>query len=93
MSTAVEHNPAEHRYEVLVDGELGGYLEYARDGDILDLQHTVVLPTHRGQGLAGLLAERAFQDAAAEGLTVVPTCGFVAGWVREHPEVADLVAE
>jgi predicted GNAT family acetyltransferase len=91
MSTSLANNPAESRFEIAVDGELAGYLAYKiRDGSI-DLQHTVVLPAFRGQGLAGQLAERAFEDARAQGLKVIPSCPFVAGWIPDHPEVQDLL--
>jgi len=92
MSASVASNPAESRYEVLVDGELGGWLSYEHSDGTVDLQHTVVLPSHRGQGLAGMLAERAFDDARAEGLRVIPSCPFVLGWTKEHPEVEGLLA-
>lgn len=92
MSTAVANNPEQSRFEITVDGKLGGFLAYRREGDVIDLQHTLVMPAFRGQGLAGQLAERAFEDARAEGLKVIPSCPFVAGWVPEHPEVQDLIA-
>jgi len=92
MTATVASNPAESRYEVVVDGEVGGYLSYELGDGIIDLQHTVVLPSHRGQGLAGMLAERAFEDARAEGRRVIPSCPFVLGWTKEHPEVEGLLA-
>lgn len=91
MSATVANNPSESRYEVVVGGELAGYLSYQLADGTIDLQHTVVLPSHRGEGLGGLLAERAFEDARAQGLGVIPTCPFIAGWLPDHPEVADLV--
>lgn len=91
MSATVANNPAESRYEVVVDGEVGGHLAYRQSDGVIDLHHTVVEPSHRGQGLAGLLAERAFEDAREQGLQVIPSCPFIAGWVPDHPEVADLV--
>ncbi len=91
MSTTVANNPAESRFEVVVDGELGGILSYVVDGSTIDLQHTLVMPSHRGQGLAGLLAVRAFEDARAQGLKVIPSCPFVKGWLPDHPEVHDLL--
>ncbi len=92
MSTTLANNPADSRLEILVDGELAGYLGYQILDGAIDLQHTVVLPAFRGRGLAGLLAARAFDDARAQGLRVIPSCPFVAGWVPDHPEVQDLLA-
>lgn len=91
MTTTVANNPAESRFEILVDGEVGGILSYRIDGSTIDLQHTLVMPSHRGEGLAGLLAVRAFEDARAQGLKVIPTCPFVKGWLVDHPEVHDLL--
>jgi len=93
MSATIASNPAESRYEVLVDGELGGILGYQLDNGVIDLRHTVVMPEHRGQGIAGMLAERAFEDARAQGLKVIPTCPFVLAWTKDHPEVADLLVD
>ncbi len=93
MSATIASNPAESRYEVLVDGELGGILGYELHEGVIDLQHTVVMPEHRGQGIAGMLAERAFEDARAQGLKVIPTCPFVLGWTKDHPEVADMLVD
>ncbi|HWK19586.1 MAG TPA: GNAT family N-acetyltransferase [Microbacteriaceae bacterium] len=91
MSATVANNPSMSRYEVVVDDKVGGFLSYEVADGVIDLQHTVVQPSHRGQGLAGLLAERAFDDARAQGLRVIPSCPFIAGWVPDHPEVADLI--
>lgn len=93
MSATVANNPAESRFEATVDGRLGGFLSYTLSDGVIDLQHTLVLPAFRGQGLAGLLAERAFDDARSQGLKVIPSCPFVAGWVPDHPEVQDLIAD
>ena len=91
MSATLANNPAESRFEIAVEGELAGYLAYHVGDGTIDLQHTVVIPSFRGQGLAGMLAERAFEDARAQGLKVIPSCPFVAGWVPDHPEVQDLL--
>lgn len=82
---------ARHRYEVLVDGAVAGFLEYSVDGGTVTMPHTVVDPAFGGRGLAGMLARRALDDAAANGRTVVPSCSFVAGWIAKHPEYGRLV--
>jgi len=89
----VRDHPEESRYEISVDGEIGGVLSYRREpGAPVDLEHTVVLPTHRGQGLAGKLVEGAFDDLRAKGEQAVVSCGYILGWLPDHPEVEDLVA-
>jgi len=94
MSNVVTNAPELSRYEIRVDGELGGMIEYSLDepAGVIEFKHTIVLPSHRGQGLGGELVEQALADVRAAGLRVVPSCPFAASWIRDHPEVADLVA-
>ncbi|MBM4415353.1 MAG: N-acetyltransferase [Chloroflexi bacterium] len=41
--------------------------------------------------MASRLADVALRDARACRLRVVPRCPFVAAYIRDHPEFADLV--
>lgn len=90
-SIEIIDNAERHRYEVLADGNVAGFLEYSVDGDVVAMPHTVVDRAFSGHGLAGMLARRALDDAAAAGRTVVPTCPFVARWIAKHPEYERLV--
>ncbi|SPF67240.1 Yjdj-type Gcn5-related N-acetyltransferase (GNAT) domain profile [Propionibacterium ruminifibrarum] len=90
-SIEITDNAERHRYEVLVDDAVAGFLEYSVDGEVVTMPHTVVDPAFSGRGLAGMLARRALDDAAAAGRTVVPTCSFVARWITKHPEYERLV--
>ena len=47
---------------------------------------------YSGQGHAGTLARSALDDARSRGLSVVPSCPYVASYIEKHPEYADLVA-
>jgi predicted GNAT family acetyltransferase len=68
-------------------------LAYAAAGPgVLEIYSTYVPPSERGQGLAGQLVEAALAYVRAEGLRVIPTCWYVAFWIRRHPEHADLLA-
>ena len=88
----VEHQEAEHRYVVLVDGEKAGLTEYRdRDGQWVFF-HTEVDDRFAGQGLASVLVTEAVADVRANGLRVVPVCPYWAKWVEKHADaVADLV--
>jgi predicted GNAT family acetyltransferase len=89
--TTVRDNPRELRYE-LVDGDtVIGEILYRREVDAIALVHTEIEPAYEGQGLAGTLVEGALQDLRARGLRLIPVCPFVRGWLRHHPEYADLV--
>jgi predicted GNAT family acetyltransferase len=90
----VRDNAAELRYEVLEDGKVVGEILYrARPGDRIVLLHTEVLPYAEGGGVGSRLVAGALDDIRARGLRVVPLCPFVAGYIRRHPEYADLVAD
>jgi predicted GNAT family acetyltransferase len=92
MAVAVQENPALHRFEVLVDGEVAGFATYRLDGDRVVVLHTEVDPAYRGQGLARRLAEETLRALRDSGRPIVPVCPFFARYLGEHPEYADLVA-
>jgi predicted GNAT family acetyltransferase len=88
----VRDNPAESRVEGRVDGELAGFAAYNdRDGARV-FTHTEVDPAYAGQGVGGAIARGALDGARASGLSVVPRCPFIKGWIERHPDYADLVA-
>lgn len=62
----------------------------AREG-VVNLDHTFVDPSLRGQGVAGKLMEAAVAYFRSNNLKVKPTCSYAVKWFSEHPECADLV--
>jgi predicted GNAT family acetyltransferase len=89
---AVTDNTAESRFEVNLEGHTA-FAEYRLKPGTLILPHTVVPPEFEGKGIASALARHAFNSARERGLKVVPTCPFMAGWVKKHPEAQDVVDE
>jgi len=92
MTTTVRDNPAEGRYEIVVDDVLAGFTQYHDRDGVLVFPHTEVFDGHEGQGLASTLVQGALDDVRAKGLTIVPECAYVARWLGKHPDYADLVA-
>lgn len=89
----VTKNTGAGRYEVHVDGELAGWLDYADAGDgVTALPHTIVEPRFGGRGLAGELVRTALDEIRAQGRRVDPQCPYVKAWIARHPDHADLVA-
>lgn len=86
------HNVAEHRYEILLDGALAGVIDYRDNEGVLDLFHTGVEPQFGGRGLGSLLVAYALGDVAESGGKVRPSCPFIARYIDEHPDLRDLVA-
>lgn len=92
METSVTNHPERGRFELTVDGELAGFLEYRLSGSTAVMPHTVVFDQFGGQGLGAVLARTALDHAKAEGWTVDPQCWYLAGYIDKHPEYQDLVA-
>ena len=88
----VVDNPGSNRFEVRVDGELVGKAVYAVSGGRVIFLHTEVDPEVQGQGVAQELARQALEAVRDSGRTVVAQCPFIAGYIRRHPDYADLVS-
>ncbi|MCW2838872.1 MAG: family N-acetyltransferase [Aeromicrobium sp.] len=91
MTTSVQDNAADSRFEITVDGELAGYVDYRRDGDEYALPHTRVYSQFEGRGIGGQLVTGALTEIASRGGTVLPYCPFVPKVIRDHPEFLELV--
>jgi predicted GNAT family acetyltransferase len=89
----VTDNPDEQRWELLVDGEHAGQIEYRSRGKRVAMIHTEVEPAFEGRGLAGELITRALDDARTRGLQILPHCPLVREYVKHHPEYLELVPE
>lgn len=87
----VIHNEAQQRYELRQEGRVLGFAEYRPAGPALLFSHTEIEEGHEGQGLGSRLVRGALDDVRAQGRAVVPMCPFVAAFMREHREYAELV--
>lgn len=91
MDVTVQDNPDRHRFELMIDGQVGGFADYReRDGAVV-VVHSEVDPAHRGQGLGGVLAGQTLDALRERGAKVVPACPFFARYVADHPEYAEIV--
>jgi predicted GNAT family acetyltransferase len=91
MEPTVRDNPEAERYEIRDGDQVLGVAAYHRRGDTMVFTHTEVDPDQGRSGLGSTLVRAALDDVRARGLTVVPRCPFVRGWIERHPEYADLV--
>src|SRR2546430_1797072 len=100
--TEVRDNPEQSRYELVEDGKLLGVADYRAMGAVspggtpgpgtIAFPHTEIVPGRRNQGLGEQLVQGALDDVRRKGAKVVPMCWFVAEFLEEHPEYADLRA-
>lgn len=87
----VTDNLERKRYELVEQGQTA-FADYRRDGIRLIIPHVEAPTALRGQGTAGRLMQGVVAHARAEGLRIVPLCGYAAAWLRRHPEYSDIVA-
>lgn len=79
------------RYELRVDGEVMGLVDFRVDPDgVVAYTHTEVDPALRGKGFSPVLVSRALDDARARNEQVRPRCSYVRDFRAEHPEYADV---
>ena len=93
MTTTVQDNREQQRFEVHVDGTLAGFAAYRLGDDTVTFTHTEVEDDYEGEGLGSRLASGALDAARDAGLAVVPACQFIASYVKRHPEYVELVPE
>lgn len=87
---AVTHSPAQSYFQITVDGELVGQLEYVdADGQRIWV-HTEIADRFEGHGLAGKLVRQALDATRAQGLRIVVACPYVKQFVDKHEDWNDL---
>jgi uncharacterized protein len=79
------------RFELHLDGEVAGILDYRRDGGAVSFVDVTTDLRRAGQGLGLVLVRHALDAVSAEGLLVVPVCPFVRDFIQRHPVYLDLV--
>lgn len=61
------------------------------DESAVDINHTFVDDSLRGQGIAGKLMEELIKTLKERGLKAVPTCSYAKHWFEKHPENSNLL--
>lgn len=91
MDQVVTDKPDETRYELTIDGERVGLIDYVERDRARDLHHTEIDEQYSGRGLAGVLVAGAVADLRLKGLAMIPTCPYIQAWLRKHPDEWDIV--
>ena len=92
-SSSDSQSVSRNRFEFDEDGETA-YLEFDVDGHgWMTLWHTEVPPALRGRGIAGVLAQTAFEYAREHNLKVDVICPLANDYVQKHPEYKDLIGK
>ena len=91
MANEVHDNAARSRYELDVDGHIA-FVDYRVRPDRIVLVHTEVPSELGGRGIGSRIAKGTLDAVRARGLKAEIRCDFLNGYVKKHPEYADLVA-
>ena len=86
----VVNNPAQNRYELVVEGHLAATYYKVSDG-VITFIHTEVPPELGGKGVGSQLIKGALDQVRAEGRKVIPECPFVKAYIDKYGEYADLL--
>lgn len=61
------------------------------DANTVNINHTFVDDSLRGQGIAGQLMKAAAEQLRLEGKKAILTCSYAIKWFETHPEYNDLL--
>lgn len=85
---------SEHGVDYDVDGEVLATLSFKQCGeDMVEIDHTFVHDSLRGQGIASKLMQHAAEELRRRKVLVLPTCSYAAKWLFEHDEYSDLLRD
>ena len=90
---SVNNDSAHSRYVVQIDGRAVGFAAYRVAPGQVVFTHTVIDPDVSGHGVGSALAGAALDDVRRQGKKVVALCPFIAAFIGQHTEYADLLAE
>lgn len=85
-------NKEKSQYEYVMNGDTP-HIEYMMNGSgVIYLTYTSIPRELQGQGVGKQLVADVLEDIDRRGIKCVPQCGFVAGYIRKHPEWKRLIA-
>jgi predicted GNAT family acetyltransferase len=88
----IRDNKDASRYELDVEGGVA-FANYRMAPGVVTVNYTEVPTPLRGRGIGAKLSAAVLDHIRAEGLKVVPRCGFFASFIRDHPQYHDLLAK
>ena len=90
QNTRVADDREARRFELFLEDELAGFIDYKVTSAGLSFLHTEIDPRFGGRGLGSVLVRGALDAARSGGLSVLPFCPFVRRYIQEHPEYLEL---
>ncbi len=92
MDINVSDVPDEQQFVATIEGKRAGVADYLLTHEgVIVFTHTEVDPAYEGKGVGSALARGGLDSARRSGLSVLPICPFIKGWINRHREFADLL--
>jgi hypothetical protein len=91
MSKSIKHKPSQNRFELELEKGLIAYISYRRKNDHLDLIHSEVPQSQRGQGIGKLLVLNTLKQIEKEGLTATAYCPFIKAIIRDSEKWKNII--
>lgn len=85
-------NQAKNRFELDVDGQTA-FIVLSQSDNTLTLMHTEVPQSLEGQGIGKEIVQKSLDYIKEHDLKFIPSCSFVAAYVKRHPEYNSLLAK
>ena len=81
-----------YRIEYVVDDKVLAFVTFPKLNDnTVIINHTVVDPSLRGQGIASMLMDEVILFLKENNLKVRPSCSYARSWFEKHQEYNDLL--
>jgi uncharacterized protein len=89
----VKNDEGKQQFAADVDGKKA-FIDYKKQNDgTLNLLHTEVPPEFEGKGIGSQLVKQTLEQIKAEGAKIIPSCRFVAAYIKRHKEYESLIAD
>jgi predicted GNAT family acetyltransferase len=85
MSLEVKNDEKMGKFYATVEGQ-EARIEYEKSGEVYDLLHTFVPEEQRGHGVAEQLVTGALEQIQRQGGKFVPSCPYIQGFLKSHPQ-------
>ena len=91
MSMEVKNDEKAGKFYATVEGQ-EAKIEYEKSGDVYDLLHTFVPEELRGHGVAEQLVTGALEQIQRQGARFRPSCHYIQGFLKSHPQYQEAAA-
>ncbi len=90
MDAHFSNNGERQRFELELDQKVA-YIDYQLVGATITMLHTEVPKELEGKGIGSMIAAKSLDYATIHDLKVIPSCTFIADYIRKHPKYESIL--